>query len=100
MRALAHVDISVAARALLCLPEAARENAIIRMVREAEAADHYRKRLDRAHPLWGNGTLEAAARSPAAWEVPNDASMRSALAEVGAQPLFVPGLDDVGPAPG
>ena len=63
MRALAHVDISVAARALLCLPEAARENAIIRMVDEAEAADRYRKRLDRAHPLWGNGTLEAAARN-------------------------------------
>ncbi|MDH3262591.1 MAG: hypothetical protein OEM24_01180 [Paracoccaceae bacterium] len=63
MRALAPVDISVAARALLCFPGAARELAIARMVKEAEAADRYRKRLGRGHPLWGNGTLEAAARN-------------------------------------
>ena len=63
MRALAPADISVAARALLCLPEAAREPAITRMVSEADAADRYQKRLGHGHPLWGNGTLEAAARN-------------------------------------
>ncbi len=62
MRALAPADISVAARALFCLPEAAREYAITRIVNEAEVADRYRKRLDRGHPLYGNGSLEGAAR--------------------------------------
>lgn len=63
MRALAPADISAAARALLRLPESARVEAMARMVREAEAADRYRKRLGSAHPLWGNGTLEAVARA-------------------------------------
>lgn len=63
MRALAPADISVAARALLCLPETARETMIACMVSEAEAADRYRKQVGRSHPLWGNGTLESAARN-------------------------------------
>lgn len=63
MRALAPADISAAARVLLRLPEAVRAEAMARMVGEAEAADRYRKRLGRAHPLWGNGTLEAVARA-------------------------------------
>jgi hypothetical protein len=33
------------------------------LIGEAEAADRYRKRLGRTHPLWGNGSLEGAGRS-------------------------------------
>ena len=62
MRPLAPADLSLAARALLPLPEPARKTAILRLIGEAEAADRYRKRLGRAHPFWGNGSLEAAAR--------------------------------------
>jgi hypothetical protein len=62
MRSFAPSDLSTAARMLLALPEAARQRAMTRLIGEAEAADRYRKRLGRAHPLWGNGSLEAAAR--------------------------------------
>ncbi|MCX7645466.1 MAG: hypothetical protein N2Z62_09265 [Rhodobacteraceae bacterium] len=63
MRALAHPDLATAARALLALPEARRAAEAARMLVEAEAADRYRKRVGRSHPVWGNGTLEGAARS-------------------------------------
>ncbi len=72
MRPLAPADLTVAARALIALPEAARAQTARRLVAEAEAADRYRRRTGRWHPLWGDGTLEAAARSrplapPPAW---------------------------------
>lgn len=72
MRPLAPSDLTAAARALLALPEAARAAAAARMVAEAEAADRYRRRTGRWHPLWGDGTLESAARArplapPAVW---------------------------------
>jgi aryl-alcohol dehydrogenase-like predicted oxidoreductase len=44
-------------------------------------------------------TLEAAARWETHREAPSETVMRTALAKVEAEPLFVPGLDDVGPAP-
>jgi hypothetical protein len=62
MRHIAPSDLSAAARALLALPEPARTAAAARLVAETEAADRYRKRFGRSHPLWGNGTLEGAAR--------------------------------------
>ena len=44
-------------------------------------------------------TLQAAARRDERARVPDDDLMRDALARAGAEPLFVPGLDDVGRAP-
>jgi aryl-alcohol dehydrogenase-like predicted oxidoreductase len=44
-------------------------------------------------------TLAAAANWEEGSDVPSDAAMQQALASVEAQPLFVPGLDDVGRAP-
>ena len=44
-------------------------------------------------------TLAAAASRPDGSDAPNADEMREALVRVGAQPLFVPGLDDVGRAP-
>jgi hypothetical protein len=63
MRPLAPSDLSVAARALMALPEPARAGAAARIVAEARAADRFRRRTGRWHPLWGDGTLEAAARA-------------------------------------
>ncbi|MCU0910028.1 MAG: hypothetical protein MUE98_01370 [Rhodobacteraceae bacterium] len=62
MRHIAPSDLSTAARALLALPAPARAAEAARLVSETEAADRYRKRVGRSHPLWGNGTLEGAAR--------------------------------------
>lgn len=62
MRRIAHPDLSAAARALLAMPEARRAAEAERIILEAEAADRYRRRTGRPHPLWGNGTLEGAAR--------------------------------------
>ena len=62
MRHVAPPDLSTAARALLALPAPARAAEAARLVAETEAADRYRKRVGRSHPLWGNGTLEGAAR--------------------------------------
>jgi hypothetical protein len=63
MRHIAHPDLSTAARALLALPEQRRAAEAARMLLEAEAADCYRQHAGRSHPVWGNGTLEGAARS-------------------------------------
>lgn len=62
MRPVLHGDVIAAAQAVLCLPEAARAGALRVMMSRAAAADAYRKRLGRAHPLWGNGSLMALAR--------------------------------------
>ncbi|WP_136442345.1 hypothetical protein [Pacificoceanicola onchidii] len=61
MRPVLHGDVRAAARALLSVPACAREGLARRLVAQAEAADRYRKRMGRAHPFWGNGTLMAAA---------------------------------------
>jgi hypothetical protein len=66
MRAVLHGDVVAAARVLLALPDSARASCLDRMLDEARWADAYRKRTGRAHPLWGNGSLMAAAlRRPA-----------------------------------
>ncbi|TMM54320.1 hypothetical protein [Sulfitobacter sabulilitoris] len=63
MRPLMHGDITHAARALLAVPRLARVHVCGDLMRRADWADCYRKRLGRPHPSWGNGTLAAAARS-------------------------------------
>jgi hypothetical protein len=61
MRPVLPGDVSAAARALLAVPPGLRAGLARRLVAEAEAADRYRRRFRRAHALWGNGTLRAAA---------------------------------------
>lgn len=61
MRPILPGDLSAAARALLCVPPAARGTMARRLLQEADAADRYRRRFRRAHAFWGNGTLRAAA---------------------------------------
>lgn len=62
MRPVLHGDVSNAARALLHVPRALRQDLCARMLCEAEAADIYAQRQGRLHPLWGNGSLMSAAR--------------------------------------
>ncbi|KUF11927.1 DUF7742 family protein [Pseudoponticoccus marisrubri] len=61
MRPVRPGDLSAAARALLPLPPGMRAAAADRLLDAADAADRYRRRFGRAHHLWGNGTLRAAA---------------------------------------
>ncbi|MFD2739868.1 hypothetical protein ACFSUD_09830 [Sulfitobacter aestuarii] len=62
MRAVLHSDLIAAARALLLVPRDERPALCETMLREADWADRFTRRLGRMHPLWGNGTLLAAAR--------------------------------------
>jgi len=62
MRPVMHGDLTGLARHLLTLPPDQRPAACAQALDQADAADRYRKRLGRAHPLWGNGTLMARAR--------------------------------------
>ena len=61
MRAVLMGDVIAAARALLAFEPVERQALLVRMIDQAEQADRYRKRLGRAHPNWGNGSLMAAA---------------------------------------
>ncbi|SDE19032.1 hypothetical protein [Limimaricola pyoseonensis] len=47
--------------ALLAVPGPARAGLARRLVAEARAADKWRLRMGKAHPLWGDGSLMAAA---------------------------------------
>lgn len=62
MRAIGHGDVVSTACAVLGLPSRARRRAVLRLLDQAHAADAYRKRFGRAHPIWGNGSLMAVAR--------------------------------------
>ncbi|MBD3662940.1 hypothetical protein [Sulfitobacter aestuariivivens] len=62
MRSVRHSDVVTAARALLAVPAARRGALCGRILREADWADRFTRRLGKPHPLWGNGTLLAAAR--------------------------------------
>lgn len=64
MRPLLHGDLVAAARVLLASPPGRRESVMEALMAASEAADRYRKRLGRAHPRFGTGSLMAAA---AAW---------------------------------
>ena len=62
MREVYISDLTVAARALLAVPPCHRTLLCHDMLNEADWADKYAKRLKKPHPIWGNGTLLAAAR--------------------------------------
>jgi hypothetical protein len=62
MRPVLHGDVSAAARALLAAPPMDRDRLCSRMIREAELADTHVCQTGRIHPLFGNGSLMAAAR--------------------------------------
>lgn len=66
MRTITHGDVTAAARAVRPLPPAARRRAVRSLLEKADAADRFRKRFGRAHPLWGNGSLMAVALAAAA----------------------------------
>lgn len=61
MRPILPGDLNAAARALLAVPADARPVLARRLLAQADAADRYRVRHRRAHPLWGNGSLQSAA---------------------------------------
>ena len=61
MRPVLHGDIVAAARVLLRMPRDQRRSELWRMLKHADAADRYRKRLGKGHPKWGNGSLMAVA---------------------------------------
>lgn len=61
MRPVMHGDVAAAGCALLRVAPEARPGLMSRMLSEAEAADQYRQKTGRVHPLWGNGSLMAVA---------------------------------------
>lgn len=63
MRPVLFGDVVTAARALMCAPLGRRWELAVQMLDEADAADRYLRRLGRAHPHWGNGTLMGRALS-------------------------------------
>ncbi len=62
MRPILHGDVSAAARALLAAPAAIRARLCDRLIAEAEMADLHVAETGRLHPVFGNGSLMAAAR--------------------------------------
>ncbi|HHL22098.1 MAG TPA: hypothetical protein ENJ52_11310 [Aliiroseovarius sp.] len=61
MRRVLPGDVTAAACVLLAQAAEARPRTLARMLAEAETADAYRLETGRLHPLWGNGSLRAAA---------------------------------------
>ena len=61
MRPILHSDVRAAARAVLAVSPAARDLFCARLIREADWADRFVRRIGKCHPFWGNGTLSAAA---------------------------------------
>ena len=62
MRPLEHIDLTDAARAVLAHPAPARAALCARLLDEADWADRYTRRIGKAHPYWGDGSLSSAAR--------------------------------------
>lgn len=59
MRTITQVDVAAAARRLWGLPRPIWAKEMKRALGLAHAADLYRKRLGRIHPILGNGSLAA-----------------------------------------
>lgn len=55
------MDLHYAARVVQCFPSAQQEWACLDLIWRAHVADKYVKRLHKLHPLWGDGSLRAAA---------------------------------------
>lgn len=70
MRLAGLSDLHHAAQAVQTVPEPARKAFCVQLLWQAHVADKYVKRLRKLHPLWGDGSLRAAAllskRAPAA----------------------------------
>lgn len=60
MRPVLHGDLVALAAAIGAQEPGARDQLALRLISRAHAADLYRKRTGRAHPLWGNGSLMSA----------------------------------------
>ncbi|WP_267139209.1 DUF7742 family protein [Anianabacter salinae] len=56
-----HGDVVAAARVLKGVPGSLRAALLVRLLRQTEAADRFRRAQGRLHPLWGDGSLMAAA---------------------------------------
>lgn len=93
-------DAVAVARALLALPPRLRAFALSRMLAEATRARAYLRTAGRSHPVWGDGTLMAAAlRRRTAWEPPlSDAEwcacLMMVLAAIRAWPTGQPRAQD------
>ncbi|MGB7320019.1 MAG: hypothetical protein WBC95_01295 [Albidovulum sp.] len=59
MRPLTYGDVSLAAMAIRDLSADVSRIEMLRFLNHAHAADLFRKRTGRAHPLWGDGSLAA-----------------------------------------
>jgi len=85
MRTITHGDVTAAARAIRDLPADAGKSSVRTFLERADAADRFRKRFGRAHPMWGNGSLMACVLfcgGPSDEPVPSDASYLDAMATV------------------
>ncbi|MEJ6398048.1 DUF7742 family protein [Yoonia sp. 208BN28-4] len=82
MRPFHIADIDVAVRYLLSVPQADWSATAHQIVKRADLADRFRKRLARAHPEWGTGTLATAipARVGRAYPAHCDGTYLAALA--------------------
>ncbi|MBM9595199.1 DUF7742 family protein [Roseitranquillus sediminis] len=61
MRRIMHGDAVAAARALLAVPRDRRAWVMHRMLAETREAEQCRRETGHAHPVWGDGSLMAAA---------------------------------------
>ena len=61
MRPILIGDLIAAARVVVLLPDPDRAAEVSRLLAEARVADRFRRRCGRSHPVWGNGSLMAAA---------------------------------------
>lgn len=83
MRPVYLCDLDSVARALLAVPQDARETLAKDVVQQARIADKYRKRIGVAHPDFGTGTLASAAQDLAKSTARScDADYRFCLAQV------------------
>lgn len=62
MRPVLAPDLICAARAVMAAPRNAQVSMAQALLFQAETADWHRRRFGEAHPLFGDGTLAAAAR--------------------------------------
>lgn len=81
MRPLLPGDLDCAVAVVMAQPPEARAGVAARLLAQADLADRYRKRLGRAHPVYGTGSLMSAALG---WSFPSngrlyDSSYCSAL---------------------
>lgn len=61
MRPLLPGDLDCAVAVVMAQPPETRARVAARLLEQADLADRYRKRLGRAHPVFGTGSLMSAA---------------------------------------